>query len=127
MLEQFFQLPSIAGTINDNRTKILYTLFRMKGKPEVWRNTKLRHYTSGEGDANWPTWTTFKTDFTNHWGDRNSAAKALKVLTESTYRKGSQKMMRTTLADIQAHILEAGINNKEQKKLFLQNALPKQY
>src|SRR6266850_8002813 len=127
MLEQFFQLPSIAGTINDDRTKILYTLFRMKGEPEVWRNAKLRHYTSGEGDANWPTWITFKTDFTNHWGDCNSAAKVLKVLAKSTYRKGSQKTMRMALADIQAHILEAGINDEEQKKSFLRNTLPKRY
>src|SRR6266850_4189678 len=125
MVDEYFLINNVANTLNTDRLKVKWALFKIKGKPEQWRNAELAHYMRTGGT--WPMWEAFKTTFKNSWGETNTTAKALTKLKASRWRKGMKMTLRDIITNLKMNLQLAGITDEELRKSYLQAALPDEY
>ena len=117
MVDEYFLMENVATALHNDCLKVWWALFKMKGKPEQWRNAKLSHYMSEGGT--WPTWEVFKTTFNNRWGETNTASKALTKLKASRWKKGTKTTLRDIIMNLKTNLQLARITDEELKKSYL--------
>jgi hypothetical protein len=129
MLEEWLDMPGMPQPLSD-RNKVRMALFKIEGEANPWKNSRLSKYraiTAAHPQGDWPSWIDFKADFLAQWGESNEAAKALRQLKIYEYRKHTKTSLGQILTTINTLIQEAGINDEEQKKSFLRQAIPPNY
>jgi hypothetical protein len=129
MLEEWLDTPGMPQPLSD-RNKVRMALFKIEGEANPWKNSRLSKYraiTAAHPQGNWPSWVDFKADFLAQWGESNEPAKALRQLKNYEYREHTKTPLGQILTTVDTLIQEAGINDEEQKKSFLRQAIPPNY
>jgi hypothetical protein len=103
----------------------------MSSRAAPWRDTELRKYTAPAiGNllaGTFPTWNNFKPLFITCWGDLNIPAKALATLQNFKFDKSRWLTLTQIITQLDTLLGEAGVTDEQQKKAYLQQALPDEY
>ena len=123
-IDEYFRSPGV--TMQSDRDRVRYALFRIGDEAEDWANSELRKY-KADNDTHWPTWAEFQTAFQARWGESNVPAKALKKLKDYKWKAHANSSIGEILTTVDTLIQESKITDEDQKKAFLADALSNEH